>query len=144
MAWKGPLGLPNCPATLPYSTPLSRQRPAGPAGSARPPPPPAVPARFVGGTAEAIDRHRGQHGGQVGRWTRGPAELLLEDRGLDQSERAAAHVLGQGEAKPAELRHLFPQRLAFATRVVPQRAHVGRLAVLVQERARGRSEERRV
>src|SRR5207248_7058760 len=91
--------------------------------------------------AEAVDGHGRQHRRQIRRRARGPPELLLENGRLDEAERAAAGVLGQGEAEPAELRHLLPQRLALAARVVPPEPHLRRLAVLVEEGARGVLEE---
>src|SRR5882724_9254335 len=95
------------------------------------------PAVLLRGAAEAVDGHGRQHGRQIRRRARGAPELFLEDGRLHEAEGAAAGVLGQGQAEPAELRHLLPQRLALPARVVPEQTHVRRLHVLVQEGARG-------
>src|SRR5438034_301564 len=91
------------------------------------------PAALLGGAAEAVDGHGRQHGRQIRRRARGAPELFLEDGRLHEAEGAAAGVLGQGQAEPAELRHLLPQRLALAARVVPEQTHLRRFHVLVEE-----------
>src|SRR5438128_2431356 len=54
-----------------------------------------------------------------------------------RAAQAAATVgLGQRQSQPAELGHVLPHRLALTARVVPQPAHDGRGAPLVEERAR--------
>src|SRR5262245_65797285 len=59
-----------------------------------------------------------------------------QDCGLHHAEAAAAVGLGQRQSQPAELGHVLPHRLALTARVVPQPAHDGRGAPLVEERAR--------
>src|SRR2546425_1239058 len=66
----------------------------------------------------------------------GAAHLVEEDRRLHHAESAAAVRLGQRQSQPPELGHVLPHRLALAPRVVPQPAHDGRGALLVEERAR--------
>ena len=59
-------------------------------------------ARLLEG-ARVLDQRRGQHGGQERDGRDGAAELLAEDRELDGAEALAAVLLGDGDARPAEL-----------------------------------------
>ena len=95
------------------------------------------PAVLLGRAACGEDGVTSQHGGQVRARIGGPAQLVEEDGRLDHAEPAPAVLLGQRETEPAELRHLLPERLALAARVVEHGPHERRLAVLVEEGARG-------
>ena len=74
--------------------------------------------------------------GEVRAGIGGAAHLLQHERQLDDAEPCAAVLLGERQAEPAQLGHLAPERLAVAERVVHHRAHVGGLALLVEELAR--------
>ena len=87
--------------------------------------------------AEAAQDHGGEEGPRVCR----AAHLLEHDGELDQRKAGSALLLGEGEAEPAELGHLAPQRLAVAARVVEHGAHMLGLALLVERGAHGIPQE---
>ena len=70
-----------------------------------------------------------------------PSQLFQDDGGLDHAEGAPAVLLRQREAEPAEPRHLLPEVVPFAARILPQGADDRRRHVLVEERASGTAEK---
>ena len=64
-----------------------------------------------------LDQRRGEHGGQERDGRDRAAELLAQDRQLDGAEPLAAVLLGDGDAGPAELAELLPQRVVGAARL---------------------------
>src|SRR5204863_6406883 len=58
-----------------------------------------------------------------------------------QAQPRAALLLRKGQAEPAELGHLAPERIPVTLGIVEHRAHVGGLALLVERRAHGVPQE---
>src|SRR4029450_1680826 len=100
------------------------------------------PLLLLGGAAAQLDAEAAQHhAGEVRARVRRAAHLLQHERQLDQSQPGAALLLREGQAQPAELGHLAPERLGVAPRVIGHGTHVGRGALLVQRRADGVAEQ---
>src|SRR5947207_3016426 len=109
MAWKLPMGRPNCTRTLAYSTDISSTFCAQPICSAAQAWEELLLARVVTGVEQGVGGQGNR--GEVRRAQQGAAHLLQHDGELDVAVARAAVLLRDGQALQAELvAHLLPDR----------------------------------